>query len=89
MMTQVQTDQLFMDNINELNKLNIASGSMIKALLMGLASNGRVYIRLTDTAVGGNKVNYTHIEGNKTLVARVGEGLGLIETDTRFEVRNT
>lgn len=92
MMTQVQIDQLFINNGNKLNKLNIASGSMIKALLMGLASNGPVYIRLDDADVGGNKVNYTHIEGDKTLVAKIGEGLGLkvtvTETENTLEVRH-
>ena len=81
MMTQVQIDQLFINNGNKLNKLNIASGSMIKALLMGLASNGPVYIRLDDADVGGNKVNYTHIEG-------LGLKVTVTETENTLEVRH-
>lgn len=81
MMTQVQIHQLFIGNGNKLNKLNIASGSMIKALLMGLASNGPVYIRLDDADVGGNKVNYTHIEG-------LGLKVTVTETENTLEVRH-
>ncbi len=88
MMTPAQIEQLFIENTNELNKLNIASGSMIKALIQGIASNGNIYIRLTNATEGGHKVSYTYIEGEQSKIAKVAKALGLIVTNTTLEARH-
>ena len=88
MMTQQQIEQLFKHNTQVLNKLNIASGSMIKALLQGIASNGNVYIRLSNPTEGGHKINYTHIEGDQAVVAIVGRVLGLTVNNTTLETQH-
>ena len=88
MLTQEQINQLFIDNTKEINKLNIASGSMIKALIQGIASNGNNFIRLSGGIEGGHKISYIHIEGNQDLIAAIGKALGLTVTDTTLEARH-
>jgi hypothetical protein len=87
-MTEHEIDQLFNANIAQLNKLNIASGSMIKALLQGLASNGPAYIQLSNATDGGHKVNYAFIQGDTSLVTRLASALGLIATDNSLETHH-
>ncbi len=88
MLTQAKINQLFIDNTTEINKLNIASGSMIKALIQGIASNGNNYIRLCGAIEGGHKISYIHIEGNQDLIATIGKALGLTVSDTILEARH-
>ena len=85
MMTSQELDQLLIHNTEELNKLNVASGSMIKAVLQGIVKNGSGYIRLHDATEGGHKVSYVHVEGDESLVTNLGEILGLMVTDTSLE----
>ena len=87
MMTPEQIKQLFINNTEEINKLNIASGSMIKALIQGIAANGNIYIRLSGATEDGHKISYAHIEGDQALVAIIGKALGLTVTDTTLETR--
>ncbi|NQZ60789.1 hypothetical protein [Crocosphaera sp.] len=87
-MTLQKINQLFLHNIKEINKLNIAFGSIIKVLLMGLESNGGVYIRLSDAKEGGHKVSYVGIEGDQTMVVTLGRALSLTVTDTTLEIRH-
>ena len=87
-MTQIEIDQLFEHNTEEINKLNIASGSMIKALIQGISANGNIYIRLSGATEGGHKVSYAHIEGDQTLIVIIGKALGLTVTDNTLGTRN-
>ena len=88
MMNQQEIDDLFSENVNQISAMNISSGSMIKTLLMGIDTNGPAYIRLSNAKKNGYKVDYTHVDGDQSLVKRVGESLGLIITDTTLEVRS-
>ena len=47
-MTEEQSETLYQQNVQELNKMTIPAGSMISTLLGALDGNGPVYIRLSD-----------------------------------------
>ncbi|MGR6873085.1 hypothetical protein ACU6U9_12430 [Pseudomonas sp. HK3] len=85
MMNTQEVETLFSQNMMEINKMNIASGSMIKALVQALESNGLVYIELSDAVPDGHKVHYQHKEGDKTQLVQIASALGLKITDTTLE----
>lgn len=83
MMNTEQVKELFNKNMLEINKMDIASGSMIKALIQALESNGLVYIELSNAESDGHKVNYCHKEGDKSQLIQIASALGLkISLDT-------
>jgi hypothetical protein len=84
-MTKIEIAELFNANIAEIEQMPVAAGSMVKALLMGLDTNGPAYIRLSNAR--GNRVDYVLVEGQPSLVGRVGRSLGLTVTDTYVEAR--
>jgi len=86
MMTPQEIEQLFNDNVIELNKLNIASGSMIKGLIQGLESNGPTYLRLFNAISDGHKIHYTLLSGDTSLIKLVGDAFGLTITEDSIEV---
>ena len=75
------------NNISEIDKLNIASGSMIKALIQGIEKNG-IYIRLSNATKEGHKIDYEHIKGDKKTFDTIAKALGLRMTKTTIEVNN-
>ena len=85
-----EIDALFEHNIQQLNVMNVAAGSMVKGLLMELERNGRTtYIRLRDPAAGGHAIDYDFVQGDRSLVGRIARALGFkTVTDTRLEVRS-
>lgn len=87
-MTQQEIDELFDANVQEINKLSTGPAHMIKALIMGIESNGPAYIRLFDAEDDGNRVSYEHVEGDAALVSQVGSALGLIVGDSTLETRS-
>jgi hypothetical protein len=87
MMNTQEVETLFSQNMIEINKMNIASGSMIKALVQALESNGLVYIELSDAVPDGHKVHYQHKEGDKTQLVQIASALGLKITDTTLEAQ--
>ncbi len=86
-MTLQELDELYENNIKEINKLNTYSKMIIKALLQGITTNGQAYIRLSGAIEGGNKVNYTHIEGEKTFIVTIAKAIGLTVNDTTLETQ--
>ncbi|NQY35634.1 MAG: hypothetical protein HRT37_11805 [Alteromonadaceae bacterium] len=84
-MTQEELNKLYENNIKEVNKLNIGSRQKIKALLQGINNHGEAYIKLSGAIEGGNKINYTHIEGEKNLVTTIANFVGLKINDTTLE----
>lgn len=88
MMNTQQVEKLFSHNMMELNKMNIASGSMIKAFLQALESNGLVYIELSEAIPEGHKVNYTHLEGDKALLIQIASALGLVISNNSLETHH-
>lgn len=88
MMNTQQIEKLFGENMMEVNKMNIASGSMIKALLQALESNGLVYIELSNAEPEGHKVKYIHKEGDKTLLIQIASALGLVISNNTLETQH-
>ena len=87
-MTAQQIDDLFEANALVLDQMDIEAGSMVKAVILGIEKNGPAYIRLRDPVVGGRKVSFDHVQGDETLVGRVGRALGLICGPGTLEVRS-
>ena len=87
-MTLQDLEELVDNNNREIRKLDKTSGSLIKAWLYGIASIGHIYIRLSDAIEGGNKVSYTHIEGDLEFAINIGRMAGLTVGDTTLEARN-
>lgn len=88
--TDVDTDELFEHNIQQINVMNVAAGSMVKGLIMELERGDRdTYIRLRDAVAGGHKVNYDFIKGDPGLVFRIAHAFGFkTVTNDTLEVRN-
>lgn len=76
-MTQQEIDQLFTENAAELNKMSVAAGSMVKAFIMALESNGPAYVKLSNAAAGGHTIDFAMVSGDAGLVPRVAGALGL------------
>jgi hypothetical protein len=85
MMNTQQIETLFSENMLEISQMNIASGSMIKALLQALETNGSVYIKLSNAVPEGYKANYCHKEGDKTLLIKIASALGILISDNTLE----
>lgn len=88
--TDVDTDELFEHNIQQINVMNVAAGSMIKGLIMELERGDRdTYIKLRDAVAGGHKVNYDFVKGDPGLVFRIAGAFGFkTVTNDTLEVRN-
>lgn len=89
-MTEEEITELFDQNMIELNKMNIAAGSMVKGLIMELERNERnTYIRLKDAEAEGHIIFYDFLEGKKELVKKIANALGFKEaTDNKLEVHH-
>ena len=87
-LTDQEKDKLFEANVQEINKINVAAGSMVKGLIMELERNNRnTYIRLHNAVENGHVVFYDLVQGDKTLVSRLANALGFKEvTESRLEV---
>ncbi len=88
MMNTQQIEKLFGENMMEINKMDIASGSMMKAFLQALESNGLVFIELSGAVLDGHKVSYVHKEGDKSLLITIASALGLVITNTTVEAHH-
>lgn len=89
-MSDQEIDELFDHNIRKLNKMDVAAGSMVKGLIMELERGDRdTYIRLREAEPDGHKIHYDFIEGDKSLVKRIGNALGFKKiTEDLLEVRH-
>lgn len=89
-LSKEQIEALFDQNMLEINKMNIAAGSMIKGIIIELERDGRnTYIRLYNAVKDGHQVNYEFLEGDLTLLPRLAKALGLKQcTEDLLEVRS-
>ncbi len=87
-LTREQIEQLFRENMEQINKMNVSAGSMVKGLLMELERAGRkTYLRLRDPEPDGHVVYYDLVQGDKNLVFRIARALGFMSvTENRLEV---
>lgn len=88
-MNEQEIDGLFDHNYKELDKMNVAAGSMVKGLIMELQRDERAtYIKLRDAEVDGHTIYYDFIQGSKDLTKRLGNALGFKKiTEDMLEVR--
>jgi N-acetyl-anhydromuramyl-L-alanine amidase AmpD len=86
----VDLDALFEHNVQQINQMNAAAGSMVKGLIMELQRGERdTYIKLRDAVTGGHKVNYDFIKGDPGLVFRIANAFGFkTVTNDTLEVRH-
>lgn len=89
-LTATEIEALFEANVQELNTMNVAAGSMVKGLIMELERGGRnTYLRLRDAVPGGHVIHYDFVQGAPDLVLRVAQALGFKEaTASKLEVRH-
>jgi len=83
--TDIDTDALFEHNVQQINKMNVAAGSMVKGLIMELEREAReTFIRLKDPGVDGHIVHYEFVKGDADLVYRLARALGFksVTSDT-------
>ena len=87
---QPDIDALFKHNVQEINKMNVSAGSMVKGLIMELERKNRnTYIKLRDAENNGHSVSYDFVSGQRDLVAKIAKALGFkTVTDQFLEVRN-
>ena len=89
-MNQAEIEELFQHNVQQIDRMNVAAGSMVKGLIMELERKNRgTYIRLRNPAPGGHTVEYDFVSGDRSLVGRVARALGFRSvTDSLLEVRS-
>jgi N-acetyl-anhydromuramyl-L-alanine amidase AmpD len=87
--SQEDLDALFEHNVLQIDRMNVAAGSMVKGLIMELGRGGRgTYIRLIDAETDGHTVSYEYVQGDRSLIGRIARALGFASvTDTRLKVR--
>ena len=87
-LTPGECETLFTWNTRQLNRMNVAAGSMVKTLLMELERR-HVYLRLKTTTPGAHIAGYQLVQGDSDEVARLAHALGLTATTDRLlEVRH-
>ena len=89
-LTQQERDDLFDHNVDEINKMAVAAGSMVKGLIQELDRKSRdTFIKLRDAEQNGHVVYYDFVAGDKDLVQRVATALGFkTHTASKLEVRS-
>lgn len=89
-LTDEEKEKLFEENVQQINRMNVAAGSMVKGLIMELKRGDRnTYIRLRDAEANGHTVGYDFIQGEKDLVGRIARALGFrTVTDSKLEVHH-
>jgi hypothetical protein len=89
-MGETELDELFEHNVAMLNAMDVAAGSMVKALITELQRAGRdTCIRLHDPEPGGHAVEYDLLQGARDWVNRIGHALGFeTVTNSRLVVRS-
>ncbi len=70
---------LFSNNINMISKMDTASGSTIKGLIIATVTNGSTYIRLSNPQK--YQIDYEIVDGNPEIVKKAGEALGIVVTN--------
>ena len=81
-LARAERDTLFTWNARQLNRMHLAAGSMVKALLMELERR-HVYLKLGVAAPGAHTVGFELVQGDPHSVARLAQVLGLRATTDR------
>ncbi|HWP38188.1 MAG TPA: N-acetylmuramoyl-L-alanine amidase [Gemmatimonadales bacterium] len=84
----VDVEALFAGNARRLDRLNVAAGSLVKALLMELQRRD-VHVKLKTPLPGTHTIEYDVVRGDRAEVARLGRALGFTRvTERELEVRH-
>ena len=87
-LSDVDIENLFENNVLEINKMNVGSGSMVKQVIQELEQE-KTYIKLKNAKENGHSVEYDFLEGNKDLVYAFADYLGFYKvTENKIEVLN-
>jgi len=88
--SEIDLDDLFEQNIIQINNMNISAGSMVKGLIMELDRGERnTNIKLKNAFPESHIVNYEFVKGDAGLVYRIAYALGFkTVTDSLLEVRS-
>ncbi len=79
-------EELFNQNMDQVDKMDIGSGSMVKQVVLELEEE-KTYIKLSNAVEGGHTVDYQLLEGKKDLIYAFGNYLGFHKiTENRIEV---
>jgi hypothetical protein len=89
-MTKQEIEKLFDENMEAINTMNLASGSMIKQLVMRIEKHTpNTYIRLFDAEKKGHTVSYEFLEGDKDFILEVAKHYKFKTYDeSKLEVRH-
>ena len=89
-MTKAEIDALFEHNVQQIDKMNIAAGGMVRGLIGELERDNRnTYIKLSNPVQDGHTVKYTFVEGDRSLIESFATALGFKSvTDDTLEVRS-
>jgi hypothetical protein len=89
-MNRTEIEELFQHNVQQIDRMNIAAGSMVKGLILELERKNRdTYIRLRNPDPDGHTVEYDFVSGDRSLVGRIARALGFqTVTDSLLEVRS-
>ncbi len=84
---EVNLDQLFKDNVDELIKMKSMAGSLVKQLILELKKFD-TYIRLRDAEAGGHTVHYDFVQGDRRHVEGIALALDVFDevTDSKLVV---
>jgi N-acetyl-anhydromuramyl-L-alanine amidase AmpD len=87
-MSEQELDELFRHNVEQIHRLYVPAGSVLKGLIMELARRD-TYIRLLNPAPGGHLVEYEFVQGTRALVERIARALGFkAATESLLQVSN-
>jgi hypothetical protein len=87
-LTSREIESLFEENARRIDAMDVAAGSLVKALLMELERR-RTYVRLAEPAPGAHVIGYEMAQGDCSTVLRVASALGFARVSDRLlEVRD-
>ena len=86
-MTQEELAGLLDHNLGKISGMDVASGAMLKGLILELQRDGRgTYMRLGDPLPGGHSVPYEFVQGDRAAIGRTARALGFKSvTETSLE----
>jgi hypothetical protein len=85
-LTPDEIEALFHRNVRRLDRMDVAAGSLVKALMMEL-DRRRTYVELNTPDPGAHDIGYDLVHGDAQDVSRVAKALGFERvTDTELEV---
>lgn len=73
-LTSREIETLFAENTRHIDAMDVAAGSLVKALIMELERR-RIYVRLAEPVAGAHTIGYETIQGDRREVRRLARAL--------------